>query len=90
MRLKRKTFESHKRTVEALVGRKQSRRLFEAIKKDIPIVIYERNTLETIDGELYRSLKMLGAKQVYNFDLLFEKEQKVFDVFCAVFNVGHS
>lgn len=87
LKLSKKAFKTHKENVIRLVGKEQAQRLFNAIRKDIPIIVFESNTLNPIDGELYRSLKMLGAKNVYNYDLMIEKEEKIFDVFCAVINV---
>ena len=44
--------------------------MFNAIKKDIPIIVLEKNALNPIDGELYWSLKMLGAKKTFQVDYI--------------------
>ena len=77
-----------KKKVKELVGVSNAKRLFLAIKKGIPIIVCERNTENRIDGELYRALKALGAKEVYNYELVMEHKKKVRGVFCAVFNEG--
>ncbi len=80
----------HRAEVKRLVGYEQAKVLFAAIKQGIPIIIYERNTDVLIDGDLYRSLKMLGAKKVYNFSLYLDRKKEIKGVFCAVFNIGYS
>lgn len=83
-----KAFLFHKREIIRLVGKSNAKILFNAIKNDIPIMTYEENAKEPIDGDLYRSLKALGAKKVYNQYLVMEREKKIKGVFVAYMDIS--
>ncbi len=83
-----KAKRQHQQNVIKLVGAKNAQILFDAIKQHIPIMIYEENTRESIDGPLYRSLKALGAEKVYNHYLYMEKEKRIKGAFCTFFHEG--
>ena len=74
-----------KEKYEALVA--QINPQIEAIKKDIPIMIYESGTNKCIDGYLYGVLKRLGAKSVKNLDISLGNEGQVNGAYITFFNV---
>lgn len=86
----KRIIKHHRQVVKKLIGEGNAKRVFRALKKDIPIMVYERNAQNSIDGLLYRSLKVLGAKKVYNFDSVLEDDKMVHGVYCAIFNVVQS
>ena len=83
-----KAIQFHRREIIRLVGKSNAKILFKAIKNDIPIMVYEENTVAPIDGDLYRSLKALGAKKVYNQYLVMEREKKIKGVIVAYMDIS--
>ena len=85
-----KFIKTQKRELVNLIGRKNARLLLEAIKKDIPIMIYESGTDKCIEGYLYGVLKRLGAKSVKNLDISLGNEGKVKGTYITYFNVENN
>jgi len=73
-----------KRILEIYCGETGAADLMLAIKKKIPIMIYDRNC-SGIDPLLYRALKRIGAPVVQNYDMTMEREGTVSGVYCTVF-----
>ncbi len=57
-------YKNKKKRLFELVGKKDGELLLKAVRRDMPIMISERNAKTNIDGELYNILKGLGAKSV--------------------------
>ena len=83
-----KAIKYHRKQVEQLVGKKNARLLFGAIRRGENIIVYEKNVENSLDGRLYRSLKALGAENVYNYSFVMERDKKIKGVFCAFFHEG--
>ena len=82
-----KFIKSQKEELEKLVGKTNAQLLIKAIKKNIPIMIYESGTDKRIDGHLYGVLKRLGAKSVKNLDISLGNEGQVNGAYITFFNV---
>ena len=73
-----------KRTLLSICGKEGSKILLWAIKKKLPIMIYDRQG-SGIDPLLYRALKRLGAPVVRNYDMTMERDGKVCGIYYTVF-----
>lgn len=70
--------------LEIYCGETGAADLMLAVKKKMPIMIYDRH-FSGCDPILYRALKCLGAPIVRNYDMVKERAGKVSGVYCTIF-----